>query len=141
MKIDYIETFPLTTINTRNINKIEYLHSNVGKFYHIFIAGFLSRLIHEKSLKVYVGAGDLLMKKSLFLFMNNIDYIIDIDQFNVLVPSIKKNKKRKINKKIIKKYEELASKENKFILDCTNMEKSKKKEYNSLLDKIGQVIY
>ena len=134
MKIDYIETFPLTTINTRNINKMEYLHTNVGKFYHIFIAGFLSRLIHEKSLRVCVGAGDLLMKKSLFLFMNNIDYIIDIDQFNVLVPSIKKNKKRKINEKIIKKYEELASKENKFILDCTNMEKSKKKEYNSLLD-------
>ena len=134
MKIDYIETFPLTIINNKNSSKMEYLCSNTGLFSHIFIAGFLSRLIHEKSLRVCVGAGDLLMKKSLFLFINNIDYINDIDQFNVLVPNIKKNKKRKISEKIIKEYKKLVSKENKFILDCTNMEKSKKKEYNSLLD-------
>ena len=135
MKIDYIETFPLTTINTKNMHKIEYLYSYSEKFTHIFIAGFLSRIIHEKPLRVCVGAGDLLMKKSLFLFMNNIDYINDIDQFNVLVPNLKKNSKRKKIEKIIKEYNELASKENKFILDCTNIIKCQKKEYNPLLDK------
>jgi hypothetical protein len=34
----------------------------------------------------------------------------------------------------MKKYKELLSKENKFILDCTNVIKSKKKDYNPLYD-------
>ena len=134
MKINYVEIFPLTTMNTKNVNKIKYLLSSSEKFYHIFIAGFLSRLIHDKSPRVCVGAGDLLIKKSMLLFKNNIDYINDIDQFNVLVPSLKISRKRKKNNKIIKEYEELASKENKFVLDCTNASKSKIREYNPLLD-------
>ena len=134
MKINYVEIFPLTTMNTKNVNKIKYLISSSDKFYHIFIAGFLSRLIHDKSPRVCVGAGDLLIKKSMFIFKNNIDYINDIDQFNVLVPSLKISRRRKKNNKIIKEYEELASKENKFVLDCTNASKSKIREYNPLLD-------
>ena len=134
MKIDYIETFDITTSNIKNKNKIEYLYSNNHKFAHIFIAGFLSRKIYEKSLRICVKAGDLLMKKSLYIFMNNIDYINDIDLYNVLVPSTKKNNNRKINAKIIKEYEELYSKENNFILDCTNLLKCQKKEYNPLFD-------
>ena len=66
--------------------------------------------------------------------MNNIDYINDIDQFNVLVPNIKKNNKNKKNEKLLKEYEKLVTKENKFILDCTNILKCKKKEYNPLFD-------
>ena len=135
MKIDYFEIFNIMYINSKNQNKIDYLHSNINKFYHIFIAGFLSRKIHEKSIRVCIGAGDLLTKKSLYLFMNNIDYINNIDEFNVLVPKDRKNIKRKKNEKIIKEFEDLTSKENKFILDCTNIEKCKVKEYNPLYDK------
>ena len=134
MKIDFMEIFNITTTNTKNIYKLEYLYTNSNKFYHIFIAGFLSRIINEKSLRVCAGAGDLLMKKCLFLFMNNIDYINDIDQFNVLVPNIKKNIKKKKNETLIKEHEKMATKENKFILDCTNILKCQKKEYNPLFD-------
>ena len=134
MKIEYVETFPLTTMNTKNKKNKKYFYSNSEKFYHILIAGFLSRLIHDKSLRVCVGAGDLLMKKSLFLFMNTIGYINDIDQFNVLVPNVKKNIRKKKKEKIMNEYEQLASKENKFVLDCTNVLKSKIKKYNPLLD-------
>jgi hypothetical protein len=81
-----------------------------------------------------VSAGDLIVKNNIHLFMKKIDYINDIDQYNVLVPSFKKNIKRKIIEKIMREYEELLSKENKFILDCTNVLKSKKKEYNPLYD-------
>ena len=135
MKIDFFEIFNITTLNTKNQNKIDYLNSNINKFYHIFIAGFLSRKIHEKSIRVCIGAGDLLTKKCLYLFMNNIEYINNIDEFNVLVPKDRKNMKRKKNEKMFKDYENLTSKENKFILDCTNIEKCKVKEYNPLFDK------
>ena len=134
MKIDYVETFNLSAHNMKNKKKSEYLYDNYNLFYHIFIAGFLSRKINEKSIRVCIKAGDLIMKKSLFIFMNNIDYICDIDFFNVLVPSTKKNNGKKINEKIIKEYEQLFSKENNFILDCTNVIKCQKKEYNPLFD-------
>ena len=134
MKLDYVETFHITTSNTKNVNKLQYLYCNNNLFYHIFIAGFLSRMIYNKSLRVCVGAGDLLIKKNLKLFMKNIDYINDIDKYNVLVPSIRKSRKMRLNEKIIKEHEELLHKENKFILDCTNLIKSKKKDYNPLYD-------
>ena len=134
MKIDSLESYKIETSKSKNERKINYLNSNYNIFYHIFIAGFLSRMINEKSYRICVGAGDLLIKKNLYLLMNNIDYINDIDQFNVLVPNIKGSKLRKLNQKIIREYENLLSKENKFILDCTNVLKSRKKDYNPLLD-------
>ena len=134
MKLDYVEEYHITASHTKNVNKLQYLYSNNYLFYHIFIAGFLSRMIYNKSFRVCVGAGDLLIKKNIRLFMKNIDYINDIDKYNVLVPSIRKSKKNRLNEKIIKKHEELLHKENKFILDCTNPIKSQKKEYNPLYD-------
>ena len=79
MKIDYIEDFPLSTINSKNINKMEYLYSNIGLFSHIFIAGFLSRLIHDKSLRVCVGAWDLLIFKDFFILFKS--FIINEKKF------------------------------------------------------------
>jgi hypothetical protein len=134
MKLDNIEIFQLEISNIKDQNKIEYLYTNSELFYHIFIGGFLSRWIYEKSLRVCVSAGDLIVKNNIYLFMKKIDYINDIDQYNVLVPSFKKSIKMKIIEKIMREYEELLSKENKFILDCTNVLKSKKKEYNPLYD-------
>lgn len=127
MKLDDIEIFQLASGNMKNETKIDYLIANSNLFYHIFIGGFLSRLIYEKSLRICVNAGDLLIKNNINIFMKKIDYIKDIDQFNVLVPSIKKSIKTKIIEKLMKEYGQLLSKENKFILDCTNIIKSKKK--------------
>ena len=134
MKLDNFEIFQLEVSYIKNKNTKEYLLTNSELFYHIFIGGFLSRWINGKSLRVCVSAGDLIVKNNIYLFMNKIDYINDIDQYNVLVPSIKKSIKKKIIGKLMKKYKELLSKENKFILDCTNVIKSKKKDYNPLYD-------
>ena len=133
MKIDYFESFYLKTTKTKNISKIEYLYSNPEKFVHIFIAGFLSRLLHKKSLRVCVSAGDLLIKKCLFLYLNNNQCLNDVDEYNVFVPKLKKYNEKKIKEKILEN-EKLFSKENKFILDCTNILKSRKKDYNPLFD-------
>ena len=135
MKIDNFESYHLHLTKTKNYNKkLEYIYSNPEKFAHIFIAGFLSRLLHEKSFRVCVSAGDLLIKKCLFLFMKNIDYINDVDEYNVFVPKLKKYNEMKKKEKLSKENEKLFSKENKFILDCTNVLKSRKKDYNPLFD-------
>jgi hypothetical protein len=134
MNIDYKETF-ITNLDNINENKNEYLHLNSNKFFHISVGGFLSRMIYNKSLRVCFCAGNLLIKKTIPYFMKNIDQIRNINQFNILVPSMKKNIRIKSLEKLRKKCENLISKENKFILDCTNVIKCQKKEYNSLLDK------
>ena len=134
MNIDYKETF-ITSLNNISESKNEYLHSNSNKFLHISVGGFLSRMIYNKSLRVCSCAGNLLIKKTIPYFMKNIDQIRNINQFNILVPSNKKNNRIKSLEKLRKRCENLISKENKFILDCTNVIKSQKKEYNSLLDK------
>lgn len=134
MNIDYKETF-ITALNNINENKSEYLHNNSNLFLHISVGGFLSRMIYNKSLRVCFCAGNLLIKKTIPYFMKNVDQIRNINQFNILVPSIKKNNRIKSLEKLRKKCENLISKENKFILDCTNVIKCQKKEYNSLLDK------
>jgi len=134
MKLDDIEIFQLASGNIKSETKLDYLLTNSNLFYHVFIGGFLSRLIYEKSLRICVNAGDILVKNNINMFMKKIDYIKDIDQFNVLVPSIKKSIKTKIIEKLMKEYGQLLSKENKFVLDCTNIIKSKKKDYNPLYD-------
>ena len=90
-------------------------------------------LIHNKSFRVCFYAGELLLDK---IYKNIIKKknIFKIDEYNVLVPNEKKglkDKLMKINEKII---EEQKSKEKGFILDCTNINESKIKIYNPLLD-------
>ena len=113
--------------------KIDLFSKSGRKYYYIFIGGFLSRLIHNKSFRVCFYAGELLLEK---IYKNIIKKknIFKIDEYNVLVPNEKKglkDKLMKINEKII---EEQKSKEKGFILDCTNINESKIKIYNPLLD-------
>ena len=113
--------------------KIDLFSKSGKKYYYIFIGGFLSRLIHNKSFRVCFYAGELLLEK---IYKNIIKKknIFKIDEYNVLVPNEKKglkDKLMKINEKII---EEQKSKEKGFILDCTNINESKIKIYNPLLD-------
>ena len=105
--------------------KNTYMISNADKLYHIFIGGFLSRFLYNKLYDICFEAGNLLLKKALkILSKNEID--IEHDLFNV---KVKNN-----GYKIIEKMKNDIKKENNFVLDCTNKEKSKQKEYNILTD-------
>ena len=101
--------------------------------YYIFIGGFLSRLIHNKSFRVCFYAGQLLLDK-LFKIKIKKKFIYKIDDYNVLVPNEKKSTKERIIKIKEKMMEEKKLKEKGFILDCTNLNECKIKEYNPLLD-------
>ena len=105
--------------------KNNYMISNADKLYHIFIGGFLSRFLYNKLYDICFEAGNLLLKKALkFLSKNEMD--IEHNLFNV---KVKNN-----GYKIIEKMKNDIKKENNFVLDCTNKEKSKQKEYNILTD-------
>ena len=118
----------------------KFLENNSDKFFHIFIGGFLSRYINNTN---YTGnsnyeecfiAGNLMLKNYLTLLKNNSDYITDIDEYNIVVPKLKKYSKERLYEEKKEKLRNIRKKEQKFILDCTNPSKSQKKEYNSLLD-------
>ena len=105
--------------------KNNYMISNADKLYHIFIGGFLSRFVYNKLFDICFEAGNLLLKKALkILSRNEID--IEPDLFNV---KVKNN-----GYEIFEKMKNDIKKENNFVLDCTNKEKSKQKEYNILTD-------
>ena len=105
--------------------KSNYMISNADKLYHIFIGGFLSRIVYNKLFDICFEAGNLLLKKALKILPRN-ELDIEHNLFNVKVKSN--------GYKVLEKMKNDIKKENNFILDCTNIEKSKQKEYNILTD-------
>ena len=105
--------------------KNNYIISNADKLFHILIAGFLSRLLYNKPFDICFEAGNLLLKKALRILPKN-ELDIENDLFNV---KVKNN-----SYKFMEKMKNDIKKENNFVLDCTNKEKSKQKEYNILTD-------
>ena len=128
MSLSYENIFPLL-LNIKNnlLNKRDFIYLNSNKLYHIFIAGFLSRYIYNKQLEICLEAGKLLMKKTIDILISKKENVTNQEYYNIEV----KEKRFRFNKKI----KGLISKEKHFILDCTNKEKSQKKEYNILADK------
>ena len=113
--------------------KYNYFSQEIKQIYYIFIGGFLSRLIHNKSFRVCFYAGYLLLEKVIKNFLKK-KIIFKIDEYNILVPNEKKSLREKMIKQNEKILEEKKSKEKGFILDCTNLNECKIKIYNPLLD-------
>ena len=92
----------------------------------IFIGGFLSRLFNHRNYNTCFVAGNESIKNIIYYLKNKFDLPKDKKYYEIKVRKPKSNKS----------YEELINekKENNFILDCTNIKNSKKKEYNSLFD-------
>ena len=142
----YIENFCFSLLNKSHTEKEfkenkKLIENNFDKCFHIFIGGFLSRFINNndpsgnsKNYEECFIAGNLTLKNYLYLLKNNNDYIIDIDEYNVVVPKIKKSLKEQLYKERREEIRKIRKKEEKFVLDCINASKSQKKEYNSLLD-------
>ena len=129
MEIETKETFHFKLKQ----EKVDLILKSGKIYYYIFIGGFLSRLIHNKSFRVCFYAGYLLLEK---IFKNTIKKknIFKIDDYNVLVPNEKKGLKDKLIKLNEKILEEQKCKEKGFVLDCTNLNECKIKIYNPLLD-------
>ena len=126
--LSYENIFPLLLIKKDDLanNKKEFICSNSNKLYHIFIGGFLSRYIYNKDFDICFRVGKLLMLKTIDIFLSKKDCYTNQDKYNIEV-QLK-------NVRSHKKIKRILSKEKHFILDCTNKEKSKKKEYNILSD-------
>ena len=118
----------------KEINNIKLINSNKKLLDGIFIGSFLSRLLYGKTMKTCITAGCLSVKNMLGMIKNNINYIIDIDLYNVVVPFRKQSKRELIEKELYENQLKLFKQEKGFVLDCTNINASKKKEYNPLMD-------
>ena len=70
----------------KEINNIKLINSNKKLLNGIFIGSFLSRLLYGKTMKTCITAGCLSVKNMLGMIKNNINYITDIDLYNVVVP-------------------------------------------------------
>ena len=105
--------------------KNNYLMTKANNLYHIFISGFLSRLVYNKPFDICFEAGNLLMKKTLNILSKN-ELDTKREKFNI---KVKSNGYR-----FLQKMKSDLDKEKKFVLDCTNKEKSRQKEYNILTD-------
>ena len=118
----------------KEINNIKLINSNKKLLNGIFIGSFLSRLLYGKTMKTCITAGCLSVKNMLGMIKNNINYITDIDLYNVVVPFRKQSKRELIEKELYENQLKLFKQEKGFVLDCTNINASKKKEYNPLMD-------
>ena len=134
MKVDYNETFYFKLKSHKlNLNDNNLINEQNEKNFYFFIGGFLSRFIYNKTFRVCFYAGFMLLQKILKNLKKN-RYYVNIDDYNVLVPNIKKSFKEKLIHQNLKFLQEIMNKEKGFILDCTNINESKIKNYNPLLD-------
>ena len=121
-----------TTVNVVDLYKGN-LRRNKNLFKSIFYAGVLNKIIISKrkniGLELLYSAyliGHEILKRMLHLYTNEIK-LPDNPKFYIV----------KINTDEVNEYvkkENIAKKENKFVLDCTNYEKSKLKYYVPLFD-------
>ena len=123
--VSYEDIFPLL-FDKGDENKKNFIYSNSNKLYHIFIGGFLSRFIYNKSFDICLKAGKLIMIKTIDIFISKKDFYTNQEKYNIEV--------KFKNMHLINKIKNIISKERHFILDCTNKVKSEKKEYNILSD-------
>lgn len=132
MQVDYSEIFHFK-LKSKKLNINDENNEKKEKYFYYFIGGFLSRYIYNKSFRVCFYAGFLLLQKIIKSIIKK-KYLFNIDEYNVLVPNEKKTLKEKIIQQNIRIFQEISSKEKGFILDCTNINGCKIKNYNPLLD-------
>ena len=103
LNLDYIEVFFLNYLKKLNDNYE--LINNL--YYYCFIGGFLSRFIYNKSFKICISAGQLLVNK---IIKSNLIKFVNVDDYNIIVP----NKKNLIIAKKNKQFKILDLKDNNF---------------------------
>ena len=136
MEISYEEEYDCNEIYKGNKEeKKNIINQNYNYYLSIFIGSFLSRFLHDKTFKTCINAANLSLRNMIELTKRNINYITDLDFYNVIVSTKKKRKTIIKKKKALLESEENKKKENGFDLGFTNLNYKKPKEYNALLDK------
>ena len=135
MQITYEEYFICNELLKGNIErKMKIINQNINYFICIFVGGFLSRFFHDKTFKTCINAGILCVKNMIEITKNKINYITDLDFYNVVVSTRKKKKNKIERNKLLLENKKNKIKENGFYLDCTNLNSNKTEEYNALFD-------
>ena len=131
------EIKPYPKLSHTNVDIVEYfkgkLRQNKNFFKSIFYAGVLNRIFMAKrkniGLEILYPAyliGHEILKRMLNIMANEIDFPDDPKFYIVKINN------NEVNDYVTKEY--YNKKESKFVLDCTNYEKSKLKYYMPLLD-------
>ena len=135
MQITYDEDYICNEILKGNKErKMKIINENINYFICIFVGGFLSRYFHDKTFKTCINAGILCVNNMIEITKNNIDYITDLDFYNVVVSTRKKKNNKRERNKLLFEIKKNKIKENGFYLDCTNLNSNKNEEYNALYD-------
>ena len=96
----------------------------------VFIGGFLSRLFNNKSFQTCYIAANESVKRIIDILRFNLTFSIEPSYYIITVKKPKQQQQQQRSKQSTANYQ----KESHFILDCTNVLSSRKKEYNSLYD-------
>ena len=99
--------------------------NNYSVIKSVFIGGFLSRMFNKKSFYACYTAGNESVKRVIDLLRFNLDFPNESNYYIITIKKPKQQNKEQLNN---------IKRENHFVLDCTNINASKKKEYNSLYD-------
>jgi hypothetical protein len=115
-------------------DKNEYMHillTHYDIIKSVFIGGFLSRLFNNKSFQTCYIAANESVKRIIDILRFNLNFPIESSYYIITVKKPKQQQQQR-SKQSTANYQ----KESHFILDCTNVLSSRKKEYNSLYDRM-----
>lgn len=100
---------------------------NYKELKSIFLGGFISELIYDRSFICCIRMGEEILKRAIEIFRFGMEFPLDEDFYEISKQMEEKEKDKSKDK--------LPNKEKNFILDCINIQTSKLKEYNSFYDK------
>ena len=121
-QINYIPSY-IKEKDKDEYNKVSTNNYSVIK--SVFIGGFLSRMFNKKSFYACYTAGNESVKRVIDLLRFNLDFPNESNYYIITIKKPKQQNKEQLNN---------IKRESHFVLDCTNINASKKKEYNSLYD-------
>lgn len=128
----------LSTTHQQSFNQDNYaeynliLDNNPSFYASIFLGGFMSRLVHLKSLKTCFIAGNDSVKRVLEVIKLGLELPNDMNYYLIVVPKNKKDKQKNVG--VLNQIEMKSNKDSNFILDCVNKNESRMKHYNPLYD-------
>ena len=102
----------------------------------VFIGGFLSRLFNNKSFQTCYTAANESVKRIIDILRFNLTFPIEPSYYIITVKKPKQQQQQQQQQRCSKQSTANYQKESHFILDCTNVLSSRKKEYNSLYDRM-----
>ncbi|MCQ2821464.1 MAG: hypothetical protein MJ252_29760, partial [archaeon] len=125
---------PISPSNVEKVTEYKYILKNdYPRYEGLFFSGILSQLVFGKDKKPFET-----LYSSYLVGLEILKKVLEFDFNNIPLPVSRKFYKVKLNQdhvKAMSKKAELEAREGKFVLDCTNLEKSTLRYYVPLFDK------